>query len=75
MASGYYHLVHSNTDHKLTAMKDILILGAGTAGTMMANKLRKKLNVLEWNITLVDKDKALLPTGFSFHSLWYLRTL
>ena len=37
-------------------MKDLVILGGGTAGTMMANKLRKNLNILEWNITVVDKD-------------------
>lgn len=37
-------------------MKDILILGAGTAGTMMANKLHKELNILEWRITLIDRD-------------------
>ena len=48
-------------------MKDLLILGAGTAGTMMANKLRKKLNVLEWNITLVDKDtRHYYQPGFLF---------
>ncbi len=38
-------------------MKQILILGAGTAGTMMANKLSKGLDIEEWKITIVDKDK------------------
>lgn len=38
-------------------MKNFLILGAGTAGTMMANKLRKALPREEWNITIVDRDK------------------
>jgi sulfide:quinone oxidoreductase len=37
-------------------MKTILILGAGTAGTMMANKLRKSLPMAEWRIRAVDKD-------------------
>jgi sulfide:quinone oxidoreductase len=37
-------------------MKELLILGAGTAGTMMANHLNKKLPKTEWNITVVDKD-------------------
>jgi len=35
-------------------MKRILILGAGTAGTMMANKLVRALP--EWRITVVDRD-------------------
>ena len=38
-------------------MKKILILGGGTGGTIMANKLRKALERDEWEITLVDKDK------------------
>lgn len=38
-------------------MKNLIILGGGTAGTMMANKLRPKLSKKEWNITLVDRDK------------------
>lgn len=37
-------------------MKDLLILGGGTAGTMMANKLHKALNALEWQIKVIDKD-------------------
>ncbi len=37
-------------------MKKLVILGAGCAGTMMANKLRKDLDAEEWNITLIDKD-------------------
>lgn len=37
-------------------MKEILILGGGTAGTMMANKLRKALNIKEWRIKVLDKD-------------------
>ena len=38
-------------------MKNLLILGAGTSGTMMANLLHKKLNRDEWQITIVDKDE------------------
>ena len=37
-------------------MKNILILGAGTAGTIMANHLRKKVDLAEWKITIVDKE-------------------
>ena len=36
-------------------MNDILILGAGTAGTMAANKLRAALDDA-WTITIVDED-------------------
>jgi sulfide:quinone oxidoreductase len=37
-------------------MKNLLILGAGTAGTMMANKLARALDRDEWKITVVDRD-------------------
>lgn len=37
-------------------MKNLLILGAGTAGTMIANKLRKRLDKDTWRITIVDRD-------------------
>ena len=37
-------------------MKHLLILGGGTAGTITANKLRKKLSKAEWDITVVDRD-------------------
>ena len=37
-------------------MKKLVILGAGTGGTMMANKLSKKLNLNEWAITIVDQN-------------------
>ncbi|MFZ1826222.1 MAG: FAD/NAD(P)-binding oxidoreductase [Chitinophagales bacterium] len=39
-------------------MKKLLILGAGTGGTMMANKMRKDLDRNEWDITIVDEDKV-----------------
>ena len=38
-------------------MKKLVILGAGTAGTMMLNKLSSKLNKNEWSITIVDQDE------------------
>ena len=36
-------------------MKKIVVLGAGTAGTMIANKLRKRLD-RDWSITIIDKN-------------------
>jgi sulfide:quinone oxidoreductase len=48
-------------------MKQLLILGAGTAGTMMANKLRKALDRDEWKITIVDQFKThYYQPGFLF---------
>src|SRR6266699_811507 len=48
-------------------MKKLLILGAGTAGTMMANRLRKKLPVDEWAIAIVDQyAKHYYQPGFLF---------
>lgn len=48
-------------------MKKILILGAGTAGTMMANKLYRNLNKDLWRITLIDKDEEhYYQPGFLF---------
>ena len=37
-------------------MRNLLILGGGTAGTMIANKLHKRLSEEEWTITVVDRD-------------------
>ena len=37
-------------------MRDLLILGGGTAGTMVANKLRKRLERDAWRVTVVDRD-------------------
>lgn len=34
----------------------LVVLGAGTAGTMIVNKLRRKLPRSEWDITVVDRD-------------------
>jgi len=48
-------------------MKKLLILGAGTAGTMMANKMRKHLARDEWDITIVDQFKThYYQPGFLF---------
>lgn len=37
-------------------MKNLLILGAGTAGTIMVNKLARTLDPSVWQLTIVDKD-------------------
>ena len=36
-------------------MKKVLILGGGTAGTIMANKMLKELPVNEWSVTVIEK--------------------
>ena len=48
-------------------MKKLLILGAGTGGTIMANKMRKALDRDEWDITIVDQHKThYYQPGFLF---------
>jgi sulfide:quinone oxidoreductase len=48
-------------------MKKLLVLGAGTAGTMAANKLRPRLAASEWEITVVDSaTKHHYQPGFLF---------
>jgi len=48
-------------------MKKLLILGAGTAGTMMLNKLYKELDKDEWQLTIVDQFKThYYQPGFLF---------
>jgi sulfide:quinone oxidoreductase len=37
-------------------MRRLVVLGAGTAGTMIVNRLRKRLRRDEWSITIVDRD-------------------
>ncbi len=39
-------------------MKKLLILGGGTAGTIMANKMSEHLNPDKWQITVVDKEET-----------------
>lgn len=48
-------------------MKRLLILGAGTGGTIMANKMRKALAREDWDITIVDQHKThYYQPGFLF---------
>src|SRR5438067_9888617 len=48
-------------------VKQLLILGGGTAGTMMANHLRKKAELAQWKITVVDQEpKHYYQPGFLF---------
>lgn len=37
-------------------MKKLLILGSGTGGTIMSNMMKKRLNMNEWSITMIDKN-------------------
>ncbi|MBT8203710.1 MAG: NAD(P)/FAD-dependent oxidoreductase [Acidimicrobiia bacterium] len=47
-------------------MKKLVVLGAGTAGTMVVNKLRPVLSD-EWQITIVDQDEThYYQPGFLF---------
>jgi sulfide:quinone oxidoreductase len=53
-------------------MKKLLILGAGTAGTIMANKMQKKLPVNEWSVTVVEKEiNHFYQPGFLFIPFGY----
>ena len=48
-------------------MKNLVILGAGTSGTMMANHLVSKLPKKEWTISIVDQYKThYYQPGFLF---------
>lgn len=48
-------------------MRKLVILGAGTAGTMMLNKLYSALDLTEWHITIVDKEEThYYQPGFLF---------
>jgi len=48
-------------------MKNVVILGAGTAGTIMANHLHKKLNKDEWEISIIDeREKHYYQPGYLF---------
>ncbi len=48
-------------------MKNLVILGAGTAGTIMVNKMAGVLDRDEWNITVVDQEeKHYYQPGFLF---------
>lgn len=48
-------------------MKKLVILGAGTAGTMMLNKLNNVLDKNQWQITIVDQHEThYYQPGFLF---------
>ena len=48
-------------------MKNLVILGAGTAGTMMLNKLHKTIDLNTWKLTIVDNEKThYYQPGFLF---------
>ncbi|MBW1999929.1 MAG: NAD(P)/FAD-dependent oxidoreductase [Deltaproteobacteria bacterium] len=38
-------------------MKQLVILGSGAGGTMVAAKIRKQLDEMEWKITIIDNDE------------------
>lgn len=48
-------------------MKKLLVLGARTAGTMLVNRLRHRVDPAEWAITVVDRDDVhLYQPGYLF---------
>ena len=48
-------------------MRRLLVLGAGTAGTMVVNKLRRRLSRPEWDITVVEpSDRHFYQPGYLF---------
>jgi sulfide:quinone oxidoreductase len=48
-------------------MRRLVVLGAGTAGTMIVNKLYRRLDRSEWQITVVDQDdRHIYQPGFLF---------
>jgi sulfide:quinone oxidoreductase len=48
-------------------MKRLLVLGAGTAGTMVVNKLRHRLAVSQWQITVVEaSERHFYQPGYLF---------
>jgi sulfide:quinone oxidoreductase len=48
-------------------MKKLLILGAGTAGTMVVNRMARLLDQTEWQITIVDQHEThYYQPGFLF---------
>jgi len=54
-------------------MKTFLVLGAGTAGTMIARKMVHKLDAHDWKVILVDRDELhYYQPGFLFVPFgWY----
>jgi sulfide:quinone oxidoreductase len=55
-------------------MKRIVILGAGTAGIMMANKLHKHLAGSEFELSIIEKeDTHYYQPGFLFLPFGYYK--
>ena len=55
-------------------MKKLLILGGGTAGTIMSNKMRKELPANEWSVTIVEKEiNHYYQPGFLFIPFEYYK--
>ena len=55
-------------------MNKLLIIGAGTGGTMMANKMRKDLPREDWKITIIDQHKThYYQPGFLFIPFGYYK--
>jgi sulfide:quinone oxidoreductase len=55
-------------------MKKLLILGAGTGGTVMANHLRRRLGRADWAITVIDRDdEHYYQPGFLFIPFGFLK--
>ncbi len=56
-------------------MKELVILGAGTSGTMMANHLQKELSADKWNITIIDQHEThYYQPGFLFLPFDFYKT-
>ena len=48
-------------------MKELLVLGGGTAGTIVVNRLNRRLDKREWRVTVVDQDnRHAYQPGFLF---------
>ncbi len=48
-------------------MRRLVVLGAGTAGTIIVNKLRRRLDARDWTICVVDRDdRHLYQPGLLF---------
>jgi sulfide:quinone oxidoreductase len=51
----------------MVEFRTLLILGGGTAGTMVANKLRRRLDRRQWRVVVVDQDDVhAYQPGFLF---------
>jgi sulfide:quinone oxidoreductase len=52
---------------EVDAMRRLVVLGAGTAGTMVVNKLRHRLSREDWQISVVDSsDRHFYQPGYLF---------